>query len=117
MTRSYEFLQVDVFTNQIFGGNPLAVFTDGSGLSSAEMQAIALEMNLSETTFVLPPENPDHLAKVRIFTPRAELPFAGHPTIGTAWVLAQSGKIPAGTDEIVLELGTGSDPGETRKRD
>jgi trans-2,3-dihydro-3-hydroxyanthranilate isomerase len=107
MTRTYEFQQVDVFTDRIFGGNPLAVFLDGRGLSGEEMQAIALEMNLSETTFVLPPEDDAHLAKVRIFTPRAELPFAGHPTVGTTWVLARQGRIPAGVSEAVLELGVG----------
>ena len=107
MSRQYAFKQVDVFTRRIFGGNPLAVFTDGAGLTSAEMQAIALEMNLSETTFVLPPEQPGSVAQVRIFTPRAELPFAGHPTVGTAWVLARLGLVPAGQDEITLELGLG----------
>jgi trans-2,3-dihydro-3-hydroxyanthranilate isomerase len=107
MTRDYAFQQVDVFTDRIFGGNPLAVFLDGRGLSGEEMQAIALEMNLSETTFVLPPDDDTHLAKVRIFTPRAELPFAGHPTVGTTWVLARQGRIPAGASEVVLELGIG----------
>ncbi len=107
MTRAYAFQQVDVFTSRIFGGNPLAVFTDGQGLSDAEMQAIALEMNLSETTFVLPPANPDHAARVRIFTPRAELAFAGHPTVGTAWVLAKLGHIPRDATAATLELGVG----------
>jgi trans-2,3-dihydro-3-hydroxyanthranilate isomerase len=107
MSREYAFKQVDVFTDRIFGGNPLAVFTDGAGLTTDEMQAIALEMNLSETTFVLQPENPGSLAKIRIFTPRAELAFAGHPTVGTAWVLAQMGAIPAGQDQITLDLGLG----------
>lgn len=107
MSRTYEFQQVDVFTDRVFGGNPLAVFTDGEGLSEREMQAIALEMNLSETTFVLPADEPAHAARVRIFTPRAELPFAGHPTIGTAWVLAESGQIPSGHSEATLELGVG----------
>lgn len=107
MSREYSFQQVDVFTDHIFGGNPLAVFIDGGGLSSAEMQAIALEMNLSETTFVLPSDDPNSLAKVRIFTPHAELPFAGHPTIGTAWVLAQAGRIVTGNATATLELGLG----------
>lgn len=107
MTREYSFRQVDVFTNRVFGGNPLAVFTDGSGLSGEEMQAIALEMNLSETTFVLPPKDPANLARVRIFTPRAELQFAGHPTVGTAWVLGRQGRVPAGQSQTVLELGLG----------
>ncbi len=86
---TYEFVTVDVFTEQRFGGNPLAVFPDARGLRDDDMQAIAAEFNLSETTFVLPPENPQHHARVRIFTPRAELPFAGHPNVGTGYVLAQ----------------------------
>jgi trans-2,3-dihydro-3-hydroxyanthranilate isomerase len=82
------FVTVDVFTDRKFGGNPLAVVPDGRALTSAQMQAIAGEFNLAETTFVLPPRDPAHTAEVRIFTPRAELPFAGHPNIGTAYVLA-----------------------------
>jgi trans-2,3-dihydro-3-hydroxyanthranilate isomerase len=85
---TYEFVTVDVFTTQRFGGNPLAVFPDARGLTSEQMQALAMEFNLSETTFVLPPDDPQHHAKVRIFTPRAELPFAGHPNVGTGYVLA-----------------------------
>ena len=84
----YEFVTVDVFTTQRFGGNPLAVFPDARGLTSEQMQALAMEFNLSETTFVLPPDDPQHHAKVRIFTPRAELPFAGHPNVGTGYALA-----------------------------
>ncbi len=80
---------VDVFTDRIFGGNPLAVVLDAAGLSTAQMQAIATEFNYSETTFVLPPREAVHTAWVRIFTPTAELPFAGHPNVGTAFVLAQ----------------------------
>jgi trans-2,3-dihydro-3-hydroxyanthranilate isomerase len=86
---AYEFVTVDVFTDRRFGGNPLAVFPDARGLSDGQMQALAMEFNLSETTFVLPPDDPQHHAKVRIFTPRAELPFAGHPNVGTGYVLAQ----------------------------
>jgi len=82
------FVTVDVFTDRKFGGNPLAVIPDGRALTGAQMQAIAGEFNLAETTFVLPPQDPAHTAEVRIFTPRAELPFAGHPNIGTAYVLA-----------------------------
>jgi len=82
------FVTVDVFTDRQFGGNPLAVVPDARGLSSAQMQAIAAEFNLSETTFVLPPQDAANTAQVRIFTPRAELPFAGHPNVGTAFVLA-----------------------------
>ena len=86
---AYEFVTVDVFTDRRFGGNPLAVFPDARGLTDEQMQALAMEFNLSETTFVLPPDNPQHHAKVRIFTPRAELPFAGHPNVGTGYVLGQ----------------------------
>jgi trans-2,3-dihydro-3-hydroxyanthranilate isomerase len=83
------FVTVDVFTDRKFGGNPLAVIPDATALTGAQMQAIAGEFNLAETTFVLPPQDSSHTAQVRIFTPRAELPFAGHPNIGTAYVLAQ----------------------------
>ena len=83
------FVTVDVFTDRKFGGNPLAVVPDATALTSAQMQAIAGEFNLAETTFVLPPRELSHTAEVRIFTPRAELPFAGHPNIGTAFVLAK----------------------------
>jgi trans-2,3-dihydro-3-hydroxyanthranilate isomerase len=87
MKRRY--VTADVFTDRMFGGNPLAVVLDAEGLSTIDMQAIALEFNYSETTFVLPPDNPAHTAKVRIFTPRTEVPFAGHPNVGTAFVLAR----------------------------
>jgi trans-2,3-dihydro-3-hydroxyanthranilate isomerase len=87
-----QFVTVDVFTDRKFGGNPLAVFADAQGLSTAEMQAIAAEFNYAETTFVLPPKEPAHTAQVRIFTPKAEMPFAGHPNVGTAFVLARLGK-------------------------
>jgi len=89
---AYAFETVDVFTDRRFGGNPLAVFTDARGMSDAEMLALAAEMNLSETTFVLPPENPAHTARVRIFNRTAEMPFAGHPNVGTACVLARHGR-------------------------
>jgi len=91
MTLTYE--TVDVFTDTPFGGNPLAVVFGADDLSTERMQAIAREFNFSETTFVLPPENPSHTAKVRIFTPGAELPFAGHPNVGTATVLARRGEV------------------------
>ncbi|MFL5560813.1 MAG: PhzF family phenazine biosynthesis protein [Gemmatimonadaceae bacterium] len=91
--RTYAFVTVDVFTDRRFGGNPLAVFPDAQGLSDVEMQALATELNLSETTFVLPPEKPEHTARVRIFTRTAELPFAGHPNVGTAFVLATGGRV------------------------
>src|SRR5271165_3801640 len=86
-----KFQTVDVFTDRQFGGNPVAVIPDARGLSDAEMQAIANEFNLSETTFVLPPADPANTARVRIFTPRAEMPFAGHPNVGTAFALARRG--------------------------
>jgi trans-2,3-dihydro-3-hydroxyanthranilate isomerase len=86
------FVTVDVFTDRQFGGNPLAVVVDAVGLSSAQMQSIAAEFNLAETTFVLPPQDAAHTAQVRIFTPRAEMPFAGHPNVGTAFVLAREGQ-------------------------
>jgi trans-2,3-dihydro-3-hydroxyanthranilate isomerase len=108
--RSYPFVQVDVFTDRIFGGNQLAVFLDPDGLSDAEMQSIAVEMNLAETTFVFPPTQRDAAVRVRIFTPGRELPFAGHPTVGTAWVLARTGRLPAGQREVVLEEGIGPVP-------
>jgi trans-2,3-dihydro-3-hydroxyanthranilate isomerase len=85
---SYEFHTVDVFTENRFGGNPLAVFPNATGLSEARMQDLAREFNLSETTFVFPPVDPAHTARVRIFTPGTEVPFAGHPNVGTAYVLA-----------------------------
>lgn len=87
------FETVDVFTDRLFGGNPLAVMLDGRGLTTERMQAIAREFNYSESTFVLPPDDPAHTAKVRIFTPAVEIPFAGHPNVGTAFVLARRGEI------------------------
>src|SRR4051794_40610579 len=94
MQRRY--ITVDVFTDRAFGGNPLAVVLDAGGLSTAQMQAIATEFNYSETTFVSPPGDPAHDAQVRIFTTTREIPFAGHPNVGTAFVLAsQAAKPPA----------------------
>ena len=89
MQRRY--VTVDVFTDQPFGGNPLAVVLDAEGLDTGAMQAIAREFNYSETTFVLPPSDPANTAQIRIFTPYRELPFAGHPNVGTAYVLAHEG--------------------------
>jgi trans-2,3-dihydro-3-hydroxyanthranilate isomerase len=86
---AYDFVTVNVFTAQRFGGNPLAVFPDAVGLTDGQMQDIAAEFNLSETTFVLPPADPRHHARVRIFTPKTEMPFAGHPNVGTGYVLAR----------------------------
>jgi trans-2,3-dihydro-3-hydroxyanthranilate isomerase len=100
------FVTVDVFTDRAFGGNPLAVVLDASGLTSAQMQAIAAEFNLAETTFVLAPKDPSHTAQVRIFTPRAEMPFAGHPNVGTAFALAREGTChgrPVGAETMVFE--------------
>ena len=110
--RRYALVQVDVFTDRPLGGNPLAVILDGRDLRDDEMQAIALEMNLSETTFILPATRPECAFRVRIFTPRRELPFAGHPTIGTAWVLASRGLLPPGTTRFALEEGIGPVPVE-----
>jgi trans-2,3-dihydro-3-hydroxyanthranilate isomerase len=92
-TRSLKFYQADVFTSQPFGGNPVAVFPDADGLTDDELQQIAREMNLSETVFVFPPTDPAAVARLRIFTPTQEIPFAGHPVLGTFYVLAQLGRI------------------------
>ena len=112
--KEFKFVQVDVFTDKPFGGNPLAVFPDADGLSDDEMQKLAREMNLSETTFVLPPIDPTADFKVRIFTPVNELPFAGHPVVGTHWVMASLGRIelqePVTT--VSLELGVGVLPAD-----
>jgi trans-2,3-dihydro-3-hydroxyanthranilate isomerase len=110
VTREYAFVQVDVFTDQIFGGNPLAVFLDGRGLADGEMQSIAREMNLSETVFLLPPTRPECAARLRMFTPAREVPFAGHPTVGTGWVLAAHGLLPPGEREVILEEQIGPVP-------
>ena len=91
MAKSYRYLHFDVFTDRLFGGNQLAVFPDGTGISDTLMQAYARELNFSETTFVLPPRKPGHTHRVRIFTPHHELPFAGHPNVGTGVVLAHEG--------------------------
>ncbi|SEO72838.1 trans-2,3-dihydro-3-hydroxyanthranilate isomerase [Rhodospirillales bacterium URHD0017] len=90
--RTFSFVTVDVFTDRRFGGNPLAVFPDAEGLSDGEMQSLAAEFNLSETTFVLPPADAANTARVRIFNRTAEMPFAGHPNVGTGWVLAGMGR-------------------------
>ncbi|HEY4168431.1 MAG TPA: PhzF family phenazine biosynthesis protein [Reyranella sp.] len=101
------FQTVDVFTDRKFGGNPLAVIPDAQGLSTGQMQSIAAEFNLAETTFVLPPKDPKNTAHVRIFTPKSEMPFAGHPNIGTAFVLARLGRTG---DRFVFEEGAGLVP-------
>jgi trans-2,3-dihydro-3-hydroxyanthranilate isomerase len=108
----YPFVTADVFTERRFGGNPLAVITDARGLSAEQMQTITREFNLSETSFVLPPEQPGHTFRLRIFTPGREMPFAGHPTVGTALVLAAVGLVPlaAGRAEIIFGEGVGPVP-------
>ena len=102
---SYEYVTVDVFTDRRFGGNPLAVVPEAVGLSDAQMQALAREFNYSETTFVLPPADPRHTACVRIFTPATEMPFAGHPNVGTGYVLAC--RAEATPEHFTFEEGAG----------
>ena len=102
---AYEYVTVNVFTDVRFGGNPLAVFPNAAGLTDAQMQALAREFNYSETTFVLPPTDPRHTARVRIFTPTTELPFAGHPNVGTGYVLA--GRADALPEHFTFEEGAG----------
>lgn len=91
--RLLKFYQADVFTDDPFGGNPVAVFPDAHGLADHQLQQIAREMNLSETVFVLPPTDQAAVVRLRIFTPTQEIPFAGHPVLGTFYVLAQLGLI------------------------
>ena len=102
---SYRYHTVDVFTDRMFGGNQLAVFPDASGITDEQMMNITREFNFSETVFVLPPQEKQNSRRIRIFTPGRELPFAGHPTVGTAFVLAATGEIPfaGGQERIVLE--------------
>lgn len=109
MTSSIPFYTADVFTSEMFGGNQLAVFPAAGGLDARLMQAIAKELNLAETVFVFPPEDSAHTRKLRIFTPGAELPFAGHPTLGAAFVLASIGEVTlhGGDTSIVFEEGVG----------
>src|ERR1700685_2748814 len=107
--RRFSFVQLDVFTSRAFEGNSVAVFLDGRGLSDEEMQALAREMNLSETTFILPREpsvERERGVRVRIFTVQEELPFAGHPTLGTAFQLRGS----SGVSEVALDLTGGKAP-------
>jgi trans-2,3-dihydro-3-hydroxyanthranilate isomerase len=116
----YRYLTCDVFTDRRFGGNQLAVVPDAEGLDTSRMQRLAAEFNYSETTFVLPPRDPANLARVRIFTPRAEMPFAGHPTVGTALALGWLGRLPpaggfvfemeAGLVPVTVGDGTGGAP-------
>src|SRR5579884_788183 len=114
--RRLPFTQFDVFTSRPLEGNPLAVFSDGRGLSDSDMQAIAREMNLSETTFIFPRDKADEEKRgirVRIFTVYEELPFAGHPTLGTAFALRGN----SGADQIRLELNVGTIPVRFEQRD
>ncbi|MGI9507742.1 MAG: PhzF family phenazine biosynthesis protein [Geminicoccaceae bacterium] len=106
------FITADVFTDQPFGGNPLAVLPDAEGLSTAQMQQIAREFNLSETVFVLPPDDPANCRRVRIFVPTREIAFAGHPTIGTALILATIGDVQLDGPKsgITLEMEAGLVP-------
>jgi trans-2,3-dihydro-3-hydroxyanthranilate isomerase len=115
----HRFYTLDVFTNNRFEGNPLAVFTDGDGLSDDQMLAIAREMNLSETVFVQKPTDEEALARLRIFTTREELKLAGHPVIGTWFLLAELGVVPAqdGGVHILQETGAGILPVEIRFKD
>jgi trans-2,3-dihydro-3-hydroxyanthranilate isomerase len=104
---TYPIRIVDVFTERPFAGNQLAVVLKADGISGETMQSVAREMNFSETTFVLRPGDRNHAARVRIFTPAAELPFAGHPTVGTAWVLCKEGLVKANGDRFTLEENIG----------
>ncbi len=116
---SHRFYTLDVFTNTRFEGNPLAVFTDGDGLSQNAMQAIAREMNLSETVFVQKPSEDRALARLRIFTTQEELKLAGHPVVGTWFLLAELGVVPAqeGAVRILQQTGAGVLPVEIRFKD
>src|SRR6056297_1343898 len=102
----HHYFVYDVFTNTRFGGNQLAIFPEASHIPEDALQSIASEFNFSEVTFVYPPADANHTARVRIFTPTMEIPFAGHPTIGTAKALADQGHGP----DMVLELGLGPLP-------
>jgi len=104
------FYQVDVFSSELFGGNPLAVFLRGEDFKEEQLQQVALEMNLSETTFIFPASNPDADFDVRIFTPEKEIPFAGHPTLGTAFVLQHAGLVPPKQNHIKLNFKAGVIP-------
>ncbi len=98
--RTWKYHVVDVFTQHALEGNALAVFPDGFGIDDVTMQRITRELNLSETVFVLPPSTPEFAAKLRIFTPAREVPFAGHPTVGTSFVLMQEGIVPRDSERL-----------------
>lgn len=112
--RLLKFYQADVFTDDPFGGNPVAVFPDAHGLADHQLQQIAREMNLSETVFVLPPTDQAAVVRLRIFTPTQEIPFAGHPVLGTFYVLAQLGLIAVteGITRVMQECNIGLFPVE-----
>lgn len=119
---TYHFIQLDVFTDQTFAGNPLAVFPEAEGITGEQMQQIAREMNLSETVFVLPSDHAEAVRRLRIFTPSSELPFAGHPIAGTWFCLAREGVVPApeggtGTVKIKHEVDLGVLPVEIDFKD
>jgi trans-2,3-dihydro-3-hydroxyanthranilate isomerase len=105
--KSYRYRVVDVFTSQALEGNPLAVFSESTGLDPETMQKIALELNLSETVFLVPAAHPECVARLRIFTPGREVDFAGHPTIGTAYVLLDEERVPKGTQQFVVQENVG----------
>lgn len=117
--RTLTFYQADVFTDRPFGGNPVAVVPEAMGLSDRELQQIAREMNLSETVFVFPPTDPAATAKLRIFTPTQEIPFAGHPVLGAFFVLAKLGRLPSKNEatRLLYECNLGSFPLEILARE
>ncbi|MEE8493819.1 MAG: PhzF family phenazine biosynthesis protein [Nitrospirales bacterium] len=117
--RTLTFYQADVFTDRPFGGNPVAVVPEAMGLSDRELQQIAREMNLSETVFVFPPTDPAATAKLRIFTPTQEIPFAGHPVLGAFFVLAKLGRLPSKdtATRLLYECNLGSFPLEIQARE
>ena len=108
--RELKFYQADVFSAQPFGGNPVAVFPDAQGLSDDQLQQVAREMNLSETVFVFPPTDPAAVVRLRIFTPTQEIPFAGHPVIGTFYVLAHLGLVATPEPVTRVPAGTATQP-------
>ena len=119
---SHRFVQFDVFTDRAFCGNPLAVFPEAEGITDDQMLKIAREMNLSETVFVLKPESDEVLRRLRIFTPTREIPFAGHPIVGTWTALAQEGVVPVpeggnGWQRIFHEVGIGVLPVDIEFKD
>jgi trans-2,3-dihydro-3-hydroxyanthranilate isomerase len=107
---SFRFLLVDVFTDSPFGGNQLAVFPDAEGIEERYLQPIARELNFTETAFVVPPSSPGSLARLRIFTPDAEVPYAGHPVIGTAFALEREGRLEGCSCDVTFDLEAGPVP-------